>query len=180
MNVNDKIELHKKLLDDMHDLYVRKNSDYGDSVHDTYKKYGLVSFLVRIEDKLNRVKTLNEKSCKQDDVKVLDEKIEDTLMDLANYSILALIELKNDKSELCVSDEKSAKDVEIDPFKIGRINSPWGKPFSPNDYPQSPVVTFGGKSDSKPVFNYTSEEYKDFLKKEEEFKRSLVGDNSNE
>ena len=76
--------------------------------------------------------------------------------------------------------EASAKDVEIDPFKIGRINSPWGKPFSPNDYPQSPVVTFGGKSDSKPVFNYTSEEYKDFLKKEEEFKRSLVGDNSNE
>ena len=56
---------------------------------DTYRDFGLVSFLVRIQDKLNRLKTLS----KQDSL-VKDEKIEDTLIDLANYSILALIELK--------------------------------------------------------------------------------------
>ena len=92
MSIEEKIEVHKELLDSLHNLYIAKNRDYGDSVHDTYEKYGLVSFLVRLEDKLNRARTLS----KQDAV-VQDEKIEDTLMDMANYAILAVIELKGDK-----------------------------------------------------------------------------------
>ena len=32
----NKIEKHKELLDYIHNLYIRKNHDYGDSVHDTY------------------------------------------------------------------------------------------------------------------------------------------------
>ena len=172
--MQNKIELHKKLLDDMHELYIKKNSDYGDSVHDTYKKYGLVSFLVRIEDKLNRVKTLNEKSCKKDDAKVLDEKIEDTLMDLANYSILALIELKNDKSELCVSEESvCVDDIKLNPFKVVQ-------PFGPNDYPFSPTITFDSIKGSRPVFNYESEEYKKFLEEDKNFRKNFMGGNSNE
>ena len=87
----DKIEKHKELLDYIHDLYIRKNHDYGDSVHDTYEKYGLTSFLVRIEDKLNRVRTLNKNI---NNIQVPTEKIEDTLLDLANYAILAVIELQ--------------------------------------------------------------------------------------
>ena len=83
------IELNKKMLDDMHNLYITKNHDYGNSVHDTYEKYGLTSFLVRIEDKLNRARTLSK-----NDAKVNDEKIEDTLMDMANYAILAVMELR--------------------------------------------------------------------------------------
>ena len=83
------IELHKKMLDDMHNLYITKNHDYGNSVHDTYEKYGLTSFLVRIEDKLNRARTLSK-----NDAKVNDEKIEDTLIDMANYAILAVMELR--------------------------------------------------------------------------------------
>ena len=77
------------MLDDMHNLYITKNHDYGNSVHDTYEKYGLTSFLVRIEDKLNRARTLSK-----NDAKVNDEKIEDTLMDMANYAILAVMELR--------------------------------------------------------------------------------------
>ena len=83
------IELHKEMLDSMHNLYITKNHDYGNSVHDTYEKYGLTSFLVRIEDKLNRARTLSK-----NDAKVNDEKIEDTLMDIANYAILAVMELR--------------------------------------------------------------------------------------
>ena len=87
-----KIKKHKELLDGLHNLYVSKNHDYGDSVHDTYEKYGLVSFLVRLEDKLNRARAL---SFKQEwNRKVLDEKLEDTLLDMANYAILAVIELQ--------------------------------------------------------------------------------------
>lgn len=93
MSIEEKIEVHKELLDSLHNLYIAKNRDYGDSVHDTYEKYGLVSFLVRLEDKLNRARTLS----KQDAV-VQDEKIEDTLMDMANYAILAVIELKGERT----------------------------------------------------------------------------------
>ena len=92
----NKIEKHKELLDNLHNLYIAKNHDYGDSVHDTYEKYGLTSFLVRMEDKLNRVRTLNKNS---DDIQVPTEKIEDTLLDLANYAILAVLELKEEEEE---------------------------------------------------------------------------------
>lgn len=95
----DKLDKHEQLCEYLNDLYAKKNHDYGDSVHDTYEKYGLVSFLVRMEDKLNRVRTLSKDDVKITDVKVKDEKIEDTLLDLANYSILALMELKLDKKE---------------------------------------------------------------------------------
>ena len=90
--------IHKQITDEMHNIYIRKNRDYGSSVTDTYEKFGLTSFLVRLSDKLNRVTnlTLNTK-----DNLVKDEKIQDTLMDLANYSILALIELEMDKDKLC-------------------------------------------------------------------------------
>lgn len=86
------IEIHKELLDYLHNLYITKNNDYGDSVHKTYEKYGLISFLVRMEDKLNRVSAL----VKGNDQLINDEKIEDTLLDLANYAIIAVLELKND------------------------------------------------------------------------------------
>lgn len=85
----DKVELHKQICDSLNKLYEDKNHDYGDSVHDTFEKYGLTSFLVRMEDKLNRARTLDKV-----EGKVKDEKIEDTLLDLANYAILAVIELK--------------------------------------------------------------------------------------
>ena len=84
-------EMFKDIVDEMYDIYIAKNSDYGSSVSDTYKDFGLVSFLVRMQDKMNRLKTLNNKESL-----VKDEKIEDTLLDLANYSILALIELRLD------------------------------------------------------------------------------------
>lgn len=92
MSIEEKIEAHKELLDGLHNLYVTKNRDYGDSVHDTYEKYGLVSFLVRLEDKLNRARTLSKQAAV-----VQDEKIEDTLLDMANYAILAVIELKGER-----------------------------------------------------------------------------------
>lgn len=84
-----KEELHKKITNDMHEIYLAKNSDYGNSIHNTYEKYGMISFLVRMEDKMSRLQSLLTKQ-----IKVQDEKVEDTLLDLANYSILAIMELQ--------------------------------------------------------------------------------------
>ena len=87
-------DLFKNITDTMFNLYKAKNSDYGNSVHRTYEEFGLTSFLVRLSDKLNRAITLSKK-----DALVQDEKIQDTLLDLANYSILALIELEKERGK---------------------------------------------------------------------------------
>lgn len=78
---------------EMLELYKNKNADYGSSVNDTYKKYGMVSYLVRMEDKLNRARTLVQKQTQN----VQDEKLRDTLIDLASYSVLAVMELDKEK-----------------------------------------------------------------------------------
>lgn len=91
IKANKKIE-HKKICDGIHEMYVKKNNDYGDSVSETYEKYGIDSFLVRMTDKLNRVYTLTRPGAKS---QIADEKIEDTLLDLANYAIIAVTELRS-------------------------------------------------------------------------------------
>lgn len=88
------VERFKEITDGMVELYVRKNADYGGSVTQTYQTFGLTSFLVRMQDKLNRLISLNQKGQMQ----VMDEKIDDTLIDLANYAILAKIERDREKS----------------------------------------------------------------------------------
>lgn len=67
-----------------------KNHDYGDSYAESVDEYGKVIMAIRISDKLNRLKTL----IKGDDRKVADESLEDTLLDLAGYSLLAIEYLK--------------------------------------------------------------------------------------
>ena len=96
-------------LESMKDLYLKKNHDYGDSVSKIFDEYGLTSFLVRMDDKMNRIKTLN----KIQDTAVRGEKIEDTLLDLANYAILALTEIEFRKNLLLQNEEYPKKDVEM-------------------------------------------------------------------
>ena len=92
-NIN-RNDLHSQICKDLHNLYVTKNSDYGNSVSDTFDKFGIDAFLVRMYDKLNRLYSLTRTDTKQ---MVSDEKIEDTLLDLANYAILTIIELQYKK-----------------------------------------------------------------------------------
>ena len=108
---NIKESIFMKYTDKMKDLYLKKNHDYGDSVSKTFDEYGLVSFLVRMDDKMNRIKTLN----KIQDAAVRGEKIEDTLLDLANYAILALTEIEFRKKLLLSeqNEEYPKKDIEM-------------------------------------------------------------------
>lgn len=89
----DKLKKHSDILNMLHDLYERKNSDYGDSVHTTYMKYGSTAYLVRMEDKLNRIHKLTSTL---ESSKVQDEKVLDSLLDLANYAILMYMELEGE------------------------------------------------------------------------------------
>lgn len=89
----NKIEKHDEICSKLNQLYEAKNQDYGDSFGKSYKEYGLTMACIRLEDKLNRLKSINFNKT----VKVSDESLIDTLMDLANYSIMTIIELEGGK-----------------------------------------------------------------------------------
>ena len=88
-----KINEHGKMCDFIKNLYKTKNADYGDSMHPLYEEYGLTSFLVLFGIKIQRIKTLMQKT----DANY--ESLEDSLMDLANYALIALTEIKAEKNK---------------------------------------------------------------------------------
>lgn len=71
-------------------LYECKNHDYGDSFHQSFLEEGLAMARIRLGDKYNRFKTLSRQDSAQ---QVDDESIRDTLIDLANYAIMTVMEL---------------------------------------------------------------------------------------
>jgi len=83
MDVND-------ILDDLCEILTRKDSLYGTSFSKTFEEYGLTSLVIRLTDKLNRLKTLHNLDIDPD-----DEGIIDTLIDIAGYSVLGLKEVYN-------------------------------------------------------------------------------------
>ena len=89
--MNEKVLRHKEICDGLNELYARKNHDYGDSFHTTFVEEGLAMARIRLGDKFSRFKTLSRLSYNdRDQQQVTDESIRDTLLDLANYAILAL------------------------------------------------------------------------------------------
>lgn len=86
----DKVEQHKKICLGLNDLYAKKNNDYGDSFHQSYLEEGLAMARIRIGDKYSCFKTLSKKPDAQ---RVANESIRDTLLDLANYAIMTVLEM---------------------------------------------------------------------------------------
>ncbi len=78
------------LTKEMNELYERKNRDYGNSFDQTLDEFGVVAGLIRMNDKMNRIKSIYNK-----DTNVKDESLEDTLIDLANYAVMTLKWLNN-------------------------------------------------------------------------------------
>ena len=95
-DMNDNMKLHDDILMEIHDTYVKKNSDYGDSFSKGWKKYGMVSAICRMSDKWERIESLYFKDLEGDEVYV-DESMEDTMLDLANYLIMSVMELRKGK-----------------------------------------------------------------------------------
>lgn len=85
-----KVEHHARICEEINKLYERKNHDYGDSFHQTFTEEGMAMARIRLGDKLSRFKTLS----RGDEQKVNDESIRDTLIDLANYAIMTVLEME--------------------------------------------------------------------------------------
>ena len=67
------------------ELYSKKNHDYGNSFDKGMDNIGIVYGVGRIYDKMNRLITLTKK-----EAQVKDESVDDTLRDLACYSMMML------------------------------------------------------------------------------------------
>jgi ElaB/YqjD/DUF883 family membrane-anchored ribosome-binding protein len=78
------------------ELLKKKNDDYGDSYQKLREKYGGVAFLIRISDKLSRLESL---AFSGSEPKVHDEKVRDTIQDIAGYCILELDYLDSHKQD---------------------------------------------------------------------------------
>jgi transposase-like protein len=84
----------KKHLDEMLRIYIEKNAKYGNSYTKTYQEYGNTALLLRIDDKLSRAKQLLLKRQSG----TADESIIDTLIDMANYAIMGVMELEKNET----------------------------------------------------------------------------------
>lgn len=90
----DNVEQFMSITQDMSKTYAAKNHDYGNSFEQSLDEFGLVASVVRIGDKMNRIKSLIKK-----EAQVKDESVKDTLLDMANYAIMTVMWMnKNQKA----------------------------------------------------------------------------------
>ncbi len=102
------IAFHRECIEKMHTTLIEKNHDYAGASADPFSNFTRVEvldicspeqgFLTRMSDKFSRITTF----VKQGVLKVKDETVVDSLVDLANYCILmaAYIKSKRDKAQM--------------------------------------------------------------------------------
>ncbi len=88
-----KVAHHRMICDEINELYAKKNHDYGDSFAQSFREEGMAMVRIRLGDKFNRLKALTRGR----EQKVADESIRDTLIDLANYAIMTVLEMEGEK-----------------------------------------------------------------------------------
>ena len=93
--------------DHQYNVFCRKNHDYGNSFEKSLDTFGLVAGIVRMNDKFERLVSLNDPN---KDAQIASESLVDTLEDLSNYAAMASCWLKGKK----VEDWKELRMKELD------------------------------------------------------------------
>ena len=114
MNIKQKSNKFRSIVNDMADLYEKKNSNYGDSFGQLFEELGPTAGLVPLWNKLHRATSL----IKGD--KNNFESLEDTLKDLACYAIMNLIEMEAQKDKECCSVSALPEYIECEVYKLHR------------------------------------------------------------
>jgi len=81
--MSNRVEQMTKIQAEALELFIKKNTDYGDA----FAEFGLIGVLVRIEDKIKRSIHITNRGINL----VSEEKIRDTLLDLHNYAAMGLM-----------------------------------------------------------------------------------------
>ena len=93
--IDEHVTTFADIVGKMTTLYSKKNHDYGNSFDEGCDKLGVSYPLGRLLDKMNRLITCMGK----EDEMQINESIEDTLTDLACYSVMTLSYLKRKKNK---------------------------------------------------------------------------------
>ena len=91
MTTNTRVLQMKAVHAETLELFKRKNNDYGDA----FAEYGTIGVLVRMGDKIKRLQQISKTKIQL----VNDENIRDTLLDLHNYSAMAIMLLDEEDKE---------------------------------------------------------------------------------
>ena len=87
----NRIEQMKAVQDEGLELFTRKNKDYGDA----FAKHGTIGVLIRMSDKIDRCLSVSNSGVNL----VHDEALRDTLIDLHNYSAMAIMLMDEDEKK---------------------------------------------------------------------------------
>ena len=125
MNRQKYFEFHRECVEKMTEITKKKNADYAGPGNDPFanftrvEKMGICSteqgFLTRMTDKMSRLSSFVQVG----KLEVLDESVEDTLLDLANYAILMAGYIKS-KSEVSEHDI-TVRDVQVRDTEISTV-----------------------------------------------------------
>jgi hypothetical protein len=108
---NERISQMQSIQNESLELFKRKNQDYGDA----FANYGVIGVLVRMGDKIARLQSITTKS-----VSLVDsESLRDTLIDLHNYSAMAIMlldedDLKKMRQQLDILKQREFVDQDLD------------------------------------------------------------------
>lgn len=89
--MGDREEYLRKVCEDLANLRVAKNGDYGSA----YTRHGLTGLVIRLWDKYARLENLVLKGR----VPAVKESVKDTLLDMVNYGLLSLWELEQEEQK---------------------------------------------------------------------------------
>lgn len=127
--------------DELLQTFVDKNADYGNSFESSLEEYGLIAALIRMEDKMGRLRTLIKS-----EAKVKDESISDTLRDLSNYALMASVWLDNKPITQEVSETiNRIKELTFDPIKAFTDEAKLSKEITKKGYYSGIRVLKDGK-----------------------------------
>lgn len=85
--MTSRVEQMKIVQEEALDLFVKKNTDYGDA----FAIYGPVGVIVRMGDKIQRLISVSKNGVQF----VNNENLRDTLIDLHNYAAMAVMLIDN-------------------------------------------------------------------------------------
>ena len=141
MSVEHLIESHEKLCQKARSIMHAKNHDYRGGSGDPFANFRgstsfgidpIVGILLRMQDKMQRIKTFAEKG----QLQVKGEGVEDAIVDLINYSVLmyGLCQEKRASPGLEPDSPKSG-----DPIRPSVLAPLWDSSVKPaTPYPESP------------------------------------------
>ena len=125
--------------DHQYDVFCKKNHDYGNSFEKSLDTFGLVAGIVRMNDKFERLVSLNDHS---KDAQIASESLVDTLEDLSNYAAMAACWLKRKHERNWAKELELNLKEEIDQDKLFEISNA----LHPSNLPKSVKVDYGHKA----------------------------------